>query len=74
MEMEQIPKEDGSAVDFDPRGSRTKSPMGKSLVSRRWKVAKTQGMSKVESNSSSRRKEMWIGRRMETGSSNCIDA
>ncbi len=47
--------------------------MGKARVRRRLKVEKTQEVPKWKWNSSSRRKETWIGRRMETGSIDCID-
>ncbi len=46
--MEQLLKEDGGAAGFDPRGRGTKSPSGKSQVSGKWKVEKTQDMPKVE--------------------------
>ncbi len=46
--MEQLLKEGGGAVDFDPWGSRNKSPSDKSQVSGRCKVEKTQEMPKRE--------------------------
>ena len=47
-EEEQLLREERGAVDFNPRGSRTKSPSSKSLVSGRWKVEKTQDLLEVE--------------------------
>ena len=35
-------------ADFDPRGSRTKSPSSKSQLSGSWRVEKTQEMPKVK--------------------------
>ena len=64
---EQLPKEDRGAISVTPRGSRVKSPMGKSRVRRRWKV-ETQEEPKVEVEQFLKVKKTWIGRRMETGS------
>ncbi len=68
--MEQFLKEDGGTVDFDSRGSRTKTPLGKSQVSRNWKVEKSQEMHKVEVEQFI--KEEGVVDREKTGSNNCI--